>query len=123
MLITAPDFSLQDELRVLALQGDWGLVVRPGPGGARLVVNDAGRAVQACQRFMDHVSTSDAHFALIPELAIPIGAVAHIIDTVRDLTRSLVFVGGIEGLTRQEYGSLLNNLGQSQALSQDPAGL
>src|SRR5258708_5030344 len=116
MLIEAPDFALGDELRMLALQGDWGVRNDVGAEGGRFLVDDPATAHQACVDFLGRVSASDAHVALVPELAIPRQTVPNIIATIRNFPRSVVFLGGIEGLTRQEYASILNGVGESQGL-------
>jgi hypothetical protein len=118
MLIDAPDFVLGHELRVLALQGDWGLTNSVGPQGGRFVIANPTRATAGCQRFLELVAQSAPDLALIPELAIPREMVPTIIDAVKKSERSLAFVGGIEGLTRAEYELLLDGIegGQIQAL-------
>jgi hypothetical protein len=72
MLIEAPDFALENELRTLALQGDWGVRNEVGPGGGRFVVDNPARAHQACIDFLAQVAASTAHMALIPELAMAV---------------------------------------------------
>jgi hypothetical protein len=116
MLIEVPDFALDDELRILALQGDWGVRNDVGAEGGRFLVDDPPRAHQACLEFLVRLRASTAHMALIPELAIPRQTIPHIIATIREFPRSVVFLGGIEGLTQQEYASILNGVGESQGL-------
>ncbi len=120
MLIAAPDFQIGDEVRILALQGDLGLEKVAAPDGGRLVVDNPGRAHEVCKLFLDRMSTSDAHIALIPELAIPIGTIPEIIATMQGLSSSMLFLGGIEGLTRTMYESMENEFGANcQTLSAD----
>lgn len=80
------------------------------------MVDNPSRAHHVCMDFLARASASAVHMALVPELAIPRETVRHIMTTVRDLSGSLVFLGGVEGLTRQEYASLLNGVGESQPL-------
>jgi len=115
--ITIPDFTVDDDIRTLALQGNWGVRIRYGPEGGRFVVAERERATQACLAFVDRVRTSNAHVAFTPELSIPYEAVAPIIDAVRSIQRSVAFIGGIEGLTRLEYESIAGTNGTSQPLT------
>src|SRR5688572_1767093 len=98
MVIEAPDFVLANEFRMLALQGDWGVRNEVGAEGGRFVIDDRERAHRSCVEFLGRVGASNAHMALIPELAIPRQTVPQIVQAVRDFDRSLVFIGGIEGL-------------------------
>jgi hypothetical protein len=66
---------------------------------------------------MDRLAASSAQLAMLPELAIPRHTVVPIVQAVRTLPRSLVFLGGVEGQTRQEYESLLVGMnGETQVL-------
>jgi hypothetical protein len=112
MLIEVPDFALDDELRMLALQGDWGVRNDVGAEGGRFLVDDPPRAHQTCLEFLVRLRASTAHMALIPELAIPRQTIPHIIATIREFPRSIVLLGG----TQQEYASILNDVGESQGL-------
>src|SRR5882672_4074035 len=60
MLIGAPDFAVENDLRVLALQGHWGLTNLAGPGGGRLVISDRTRARAGCERLLQYFAASDA---------------------------------------------------------------
>jgi hypothetical protein len=123
MLIEAPDFAIENDLRVLALQGDWGLTNLAGPGGGRLVVSDRARARTGCERFLESFAASDAQLAFVPELAIPIEAVPTVLAAVRNAQRSVAFIGGIEGLTREHYETLLLEAGgQAQPLTAGTGG-
>lgn len=108
MLIEAPDFVVDHELRILALQDDSELVSRAGPNGGRYVIQDRNRANQVCIDFLIRLRQSEAQAGIVPELGIPIETVPHVLAAVREFPRSLLFLGGIEGLTRQEYASLLD---------------
>jgi hypothetical protein len=123
-LIEARDFEVSDEMRLLALQGDWDLVERTGPTGGRYVIANHDSAHRACLTFLHRVSTSDVQLAMIPELAIPVDTVVHIISAVQALPKSLVFLGGVEGMTREEYESLLKGVegGETQALIENAPG-
>jgi hypothetical protein len=121
--IDAPDFDVTDEVRILALQGDWDLERKVGPGGGKYVIAEPERAHQACMRFLKHVGDSDAQIAMVPELTIPIGTVPAIIEAINGLPKSLVFLGGIEGIGQQQYKTLLDGVnGQWQAFSKDETG-
>ena len=123
MLIDAPDFEVTDEVRILALQGDWDLEKKVGPAGGKYVIAEPERAHQACMTFFDLVTNSDAHIAILPELTIPVGTVPHIIAAVKGLTRSLVFLGGVEGISQEQYKNLLDGVeGEPQALARDETG-
>lgn len=124
MLIEAPDFVVDHELRIFALQGDCELETRAGPGGGRYVIRERNRAHQACVDYLARLRQSDAHMGVIPELAIPISTVPHVLATLREFPRSMLFIGGVEGLTRQEYGSLLDGIDdrETQPLAATAAG-
>jgi hypothetical protein len=123
MLIEAPEFEIGHDIEVLALQGDWDLENQLGTSGGRWVISEPHRAHRACLTFMDRVMNSTAQLAMVPELAIPRGTVAAIIQAVQAISRSLVFLGGVEGLTRQEYESLIAGVnGQTQALLPNAPG-
>lgn len=123
-LIDATDFEVSDELRILALQGDCELVKQTAPTGGRYVISNRDSAREACLTFLDRVKTSDVQLAMMPELAIPLDTVADIISAVQELTKSLVFLGGVEGLTREEYESLLEGVegGETQPLAENAPG-
>jgi len=92
-LIEARDFEVSDEMRILALQGDWDLVEQTGPTGGRYVIANHDSAHEAYLTFLDRVSTSNVQLAMMPELAIPVDTVVDIISAVQGLTKSLVFLG------------------------------
>ncbi|MGP1680449.1 MAG: hypothetical protein ACTS6J_25255 [Burkholderiales bacterium] len=60
------------------------------------------------------------HIAMVPELAIPRHTVPQLLAMMQASATSLVFFGGVEGLTRQQYTTLLGGVGQSQPLHDGP---
>jgi hypothetical protein len=82
-LIEARDFEVSDEIRILALQGDWELVKQTGPTGGRYVIAKPDNAHQAGVTLLDRISNSDVQLAMAPELAIPVSTVANIISPSR----------------------------------------
>jgi hypothetical protein len=120
---SAPDFQVNDPIHIYALQGDWGLHVAASADGGRLVVDDPQRAHSACVAFLNRAITSGADIALIPELAIPVSAVSPILSILQQHAGSMLFLGGIEGLTRQLYESIATAFhGECQPLTEEAAG-
>jgi hypothetical protein len=123
MLISAPDFQLDDQIRILALQGDWGLRKTVAPDGGRLVIDDPARAHASCEIFLNRAISSETHVALIPELAIPVGTVPAIVSTLQRLSGSMLFLGGVEGMTREMYESITREFnGNCQPLTDESLG-
>jgi hypothetical protein len=110
MIIEVQDFEIDDKLKVLALQNDWGLREQLGQEGRRYVVDDVARARDTCLHFIDQVQSARANIVIIPELAIPRTTVAEIIQRIREQPGSVMFLGGIEGLTRADYETLLEDV-------------
>lgn len=118
MLIEAPDFQTGNFIQFLSLQGDWNLTNRPGPAGGKYVIEDPERAHSACMTFMARLHASQAEIAMVPELAIPRATVPSIIRAIENMERPVLFLGGVEGQTRDEYESLLTAFdGETQALA------
>src|SRR5690348_2295526 len=103
MLIDVPEFQVNQHLRTFSLQGDWGLRRQTSAEGTRFVVDDPARADEVCRHFLGRALQSEAHVAMIPELAIPRQTVPQLIAMTQATASSLVFFGGVEGLTRQQY--------------------
>jgi hypothetical protein len=118
MQIDAPDFEIDHKLQVLTLQGEWGVRRADGPEDGRFVVDDPNRAHETCIRLVRQVRANEAQVALVPELPIPKRTLPDAIAMAEEPPSSLVFLGRIEGLTLQEYTSLLGHVGDAQPLAQ-----
>jgi hypothetical protein len=105
------DFPLAHELRLIALQGDWGLRVDTTATGGVYVVDQPERARQVCLDLVQQAQSVNAHLALIPELTIPKTAISELVDAVQASPQPLVLIGGVEGLTLDEYRSLATQYG------------
>jgi hypothetical protein len=101
-------FPLQDKLKIVALQGDCLLRKQASPSGGKYVIEDAENAERACIRLVQHARTVHAHLALIPEMAIPRQSINNLIDAVLKSNDPLVVVGGLEGLSVDEYRTLVD---------------
>lgn len=110
-IIDVPTLPVKEQLKIVALQGDWPLHIDHSAEGGRYVVATPARAKDACLRLVEHARDAHAHLALVPELAIPLSAVEAVIDRIRALTESLVFVGGLEGCSLNSYRDLVQRHG------------
>lgn len=120
MVIEVPEFDVNQNLRTFSLQGDWGLRRETSAEGTRFVVDNPARADEVCRHFLARALESEAHIAMVPELAIPRQTVPDLIAMMQASARSSLFFGGVEGLTRQQYASLLDGVGESQPLNDGP---
>ncbi len=106
-LVEELGFPLAHDVKLVALQGDCALREETTSAGGRYIVEDPDRARQACLSLVERARTVHAHLALIPELVIPHDAVAELIGTVESDPEPLVVIGGVEGLSPEEYRALV----------------
>lgn len=115
------DFHVGQKLKVVALQGDWGVSNHVGAEGGRFLIDDRSRAVRLCTEFLGRVNSVKPDLALVPELAIPRESVPAIVESVKGHDRDIVFIGGIEGLTKSEYEAIGHTYGSAQSLATFPS--
>jgi len=101
-------FPLQDKLKIVALQGDCLLREEVSPSGGRYVIKDVENAEKACVRLIQHARQVHAHLALIPEMAIPRQSISNLIAAVLENSEPLVVIGGLEGLSVDDYKTLVD---------------
>src|SRR5579863_6866758 len=107
-LVEEPGFPLAHDLKLVALQGDYGIRVAVEAAGGRYAVDDADRATAQCLGLIQRASDENAHVALIPEMAVPELAIAPLIEAIRSTPQPLVLIGGIEGLPPSDYRALVS---------------
>jgi hypothetical protein len=100
-------FPLQNKLKIVALQGDCPLREQANPSGGKYVIDDVENAEKDCIRLVQHARTVHAHLALIPEMAIPRQSINNLIAAVLESSEPLVIIGGLEGLSVDEYRTLV----------------
>jgi hypothetical protein len=122
LLVEELGFPLAHDLRLVALQGDYGLHVELGTGGGVYVLDDVPRATQGCLSLVDRARSENAHLALIPELMIPRQAVGELIEVMRASPQPLVVVGGIEGITPTQYRELVVEHGGTSDVAEATSG-
>jgi hypothetical protein len=110
-LVEELEFPLAYDLKLVALQGDYGIRVAIEAAGGRYVVEDAVRATGQCLGLIQRANDENAHIALIPEMSIPQSAVSPLIDAIGSTRLPLVLIGGIEALPPSDYRELVAKYG------------
>jgi hypothetical protein len=121
-LVEEPGFPLAHDLKLVALQGDYGIRVAVEAAGGRYAIEDADRATAQCLGLIQRASDENAHLALIPEMAIPESAVAPLIEAIRSTRQPLVLIGGIEGLPPSDYRALIGKYGATLDVAEGTPG-
>lgn len=122
ILVNEPEFPIDHELRLVALQGDCGLREELTAAGGRYVVDPADRALQSCIELVDHARRVNAHLAVIPELAIPLASLDDLVAATGASPEPLVLIGGVEGVTPDAYRALAGRFEVAPDITQDAAG-
>ena len=121
-LIDEPDFPLGHEIRLAALQGDCGLRNHMTPFGGVYLTEQPDRAREACLALVRQAQSEHSHLALIPELVIPKVALDDLISELASSLHQMVLIGGVEGLSQDEYRSLATRHGSPIDLPSTAAG-